>query len=176
MKVYSTKATSSIRLRVDYKCCYCQQMNSDDQQYLVANAESHGSLSPSYAQANEARQRASDKMKDMIVDIGQGSLQSAHLTCACSACGKRQPWASYVRYPVWAIVLCVLGVILVIGALARIGQFSFNARQLLIPMMPIPLIAIAVRNLLVKSKVSRLDPQYLPKVSFYVDPKEPRRE
>lgn len=169
MKVYSTKASSSVHLRVDYQCSYCDQMNSDSSQYLVANAESHGSLYPSSSQAIEAKQRVAEKIQTQISDIGKGDLQSAHLTCVCSSCGKRQAWASFMKYPVWAIVLFVLWIILVIALISRWGQFAFRPQQLIIPLMPIPLIVIAVNNLLVKSKVSRLDPKYLPKISYISD-------
>ena len=106
----------------------------------------------------------------------QGKLQSAHLTCTCAHCGRRQLWASFLKYPIWSIVLFVLGAILGIGALIRLGQFAFSPRQLIIPVMPIPLIVIAVHNLLVRLKLSRLDPQYLPKISYEVYKREDKQK
>lgn len=169
MKIYSARATSSIHVRVDYRCSYCDKTNSDDSQYLIADAESGGSLYSSPDQADEAKQRAAAKMKSQISDINQGKLQSAHLSCVCSSCRKKQVWASFIKYPVWTIVLFVLGIICGIAALSRWGQFELQLRQLIIPLMLIPLIVIAVHNLLTKLKVSRLDPKYLPKISILTE-------
>ena len=88
---------------------------------------------------------------------------------ALAACGRRQPWASFMKYPVWAVVLFVLGVIAGLTALKNWGQFDLSPRQLLIPAMLLPLVVIFVRNLLARTKLSRLDPQYLPKISLYTD-------
>ncbi len=175
MNMYSAKATSSIRLRVDYKCCYCQHENSDGDQFLVAAAQSHGSMFPSAKLSSEASQKVSEKMEGMILDMSHGRLESAHLNCACSACGRRQPWASFMKYPVWAVVLFVLGVIAGLTALKNWGQFDLSPRQLLIPAMLLPLVVIFVRNLLARTKLSRLDPQYLPKISLYTDPQKAKK-
>ncbi len=171
MRIYSVKATSSIHLRVEYRCSYCNSVNCDDGQYLVANAESHGSVISTPGQTTEANQKAADKLEAQIRDIGQGNLQSAHLKCVCSSCGKRQLWASYMKYPIWTIVVCIIGVMLGFSLLSRWGEFEFLPQQLLVPLMPIPLIVIFVHNLLIKSKVSRLDPMYMPKISPFTNQK-----
>ena len=166
MKMYSTVASATIPLHVEYTCCFCEKENVDDDQYLALKAQSGGSLNPSPKQGDEARQRLSDKAAAISQDLAHGSYSSMHLTCACASCGRRQPWASFAKIPVWAIVLFGLAVAMALFLLANLENAIISPRLLILPAMAVPLIVYAVRNLITSMKISRLDQKYLPRVTL----------
>lgn len=166
MKVYSTVSEASARMQVNYRCCYCDYENSDDNQYIQAKAQSHGGLNPTPSMVDESRERAAEKMQSQLELLSKGDLRTAYLTCSCAKCGKRQPWASYVKTPVWAIVLACLCVILLFGIAANWENVQLNPRVVVILAMPIPLLVIVIRNAITSGKVARLDKRYLPRVTL----------
>ena len=166
MKMYSSVASTSIPLRVDYLCCFCEQENTDEDQYVELKAQSHGSIAPSPKLDSEARERLMEKYASTLQEVEQGNYRAAYLTCTCKACGKRQPWASYIRAPVWTIVLFVLGIVLMLFALSRRDEIIISPRLLILPAMLVPFIVIELLNWFTTRKVSRLDAKHLPRVTI----------
>ena len=164
MKTYSAVATASTRVRVEYTCCHCGKENVDDNQYITAKGQSHGSLNYSPRMANEARQKVAEKASSIAGDVARGDYRSAYLTCTCPSCGKRQPWASYVRLPAWAIGLACFGAATILYMVAKWNEITPGPGIAVVLAMPVPLIAFAVKNLLASRKVAKLDPKYLPRI------------
>ena len=165
MKMYSSIANASVPVHVDYICCYCETANADESQSVDLKAQSHGSLSPSEKLDNEARDLLSRKAALILQELSGGEYQSAHLTCTCSKCGKRQPWASYRKIPIWAIVLFVVGVLMILFMLFNWEKVIIGPRLLIFPVFLMPLLVFAIHNLIVTKKVSGLDRRYLPRIA-----------
>ena len=166
MRMYSSVASASIPLRVEYLCCHCEKENVDNSQFIHLKAESGGSLVQSPNLSLEARKRLNDRIQNTIQDISQGKYRSAYLTCTCSECGKRQPWASFIKTPTWSIVLFVLGVLGLLTCLGRGGEIPSPVRAVVLTtLMILPMAVIELRNLFFSKKVSRLDGKYLPRLS-----------
>ena len=169
MRMYSSTASVTLPLKVEYTCCFCENVIVDEDQKMTLSASSHGSMNPSPKLNDEARARLARTAASAMQRIESGNFRPAYLTCTCSSCGKKQPWASYIKPKAWAFVLLALSILFVISFIVSWDSMSLELTpaMVIVPAaMAVPTIVIEVANFITGRKVAKLDKRYLPRISF----------
>lgn len=160
MVQYYKTSTSETPFIIRYTCKHCGHKNTDNNQKLLVTGSSRASFNPHRRDAEAEADASHDRNMQKIIDqINNDKYRNVHLHCRCEKCGKKPLWSTYINVK-WLLLVAILGLYPFLYATLSKQTWAYIAAAALIA----PFFICLIINLVIDSKVKKLDREYLPDI------------
>ena len=171
MSVYQAVATVRIPINTYYTCAFCDKNNEDRKQVLVVRGESGSAFSRDNRLTAAADMEAKGRAANVLSEISNGDFRHAYLTCECSSCHKRQPWAHFIAKKDWMTQAFAIGAFVVIIWLIFMivvpDKVTLPVGAVIIcGVLTLPYLFIMLHNAIWVKRTQGVNPKYLPRIEI----------